>query len=101
MKPSQPSRRPRSMLALATLALLAVFAATSRAQSHYGMSEEGRLGWNGTVLNNLSGDFDVDMSGSAYFFTFTSSGTTSFGSGLNVLRSAPAGVGGPGLCAGA
>ncbi|GJM21424.1 MAG: hypothetical protein DHS20C15_13390 [Planctomycetota bacterium] len=87
MNSSRTNRRPRLTVPAAALALLSLLAGGSSAQSHYGMSEEGRLGWNGTVLNNLSGDFDSDMSGSAFFFTFTSSGTSPFGSGLNVFLS--------------
>ncbi len=82
----RPTRRlvpARAALALALL--LPPMAAPLAAQSYYGMSEEGRLGWNGTILNDLAGHFSADMSGSAFFFVFTGSGIQPFGSGLTIV----------------
>ncbi len=83
--------RTHALHALLALALLLPCAA---AQSLYGQSEESECFWNGTLLDNLPGHFEIDSGGSYFFVVWNSGGFDPLTTGgLTIFYSSSSGDG--------
>ena len=70
------NRLPTRLATLPLCALLgvALLLPAAAGQSLYGMSEESSCYWNGTILDNLAGHFEIDGGDSFYFVVWNSGG---------------------------